>query len=344
VSSGQVLHARNPQRRFVPASVTKVMTLYLAFELMEEGRLDPDTVMVMSPAIYRDWRRKGSNMFLNLGDEVLVRDLLMGIANVSANDGAAVLAEGQAGSLTAWTAAMNAKASALGMTGSYFATPNGWPDEGRTFTTASDLIVLGRAMIDRHPTRFRQYIGHPGFIHNGIAQINHDPLTGRLAGADGIKTGFTNEAGFNYLGTAKRGDQRLMMVLAGVPNGRLRAELARDYMEWGFAAFERRQLFAPNTVIADARVQNGSSRRVALVADGAVAINVPRGHSGAMTAHLEYQGPLRAPIRAGDEVAVLMINSSGMAPARVVLKARDDVALASPIDRLRNGLTGWLPW
>jgi serine-type D-Ala-D-Ala carboxypeptidase (penicillin-binding protein 5/6) len=344
VSNGQVLHARNPQRRFVPASVTKVMTLYLAFELMEEGRLDPDQAMVMSPAIFRDWRRKGSNMFLNLGDQVLVRDLLMGIANVSANDGAAVLAEGFAGSVPAWTGAMNAKASEIGMTGSYFASPNGWPDQGQTFTTAQDLIVLGRTMIARHPTLFRQFVGHPGFFYNGIAQVNHDPLTGRFPGADGIKTGFTNEAGFNYLGTAKRGDQRLIMVLAGVPDGRTRAQLAQNYMEWGFTAFERRALYAQGMVIGHARVQNGAARQVALVAEGAVAINLPQGHSAPLAASIEYDGPLKAPVMAGQEVAVLTITAPGMAPARIPLVARNDVAVASPFDRVVNGLAGWLAW
>lgn len=344
VTSGQVLHARNPERRFVPASVTKVMTLYLAFDLIEEGRLNPAQVMVMSPAIARDWRRKGSNMYLALGDRVSVTELLMGIANVSANDGSAVLAEGFAGSIPAWTAAMNAKAAELGLTGSYFSSPNGWPDEGRTFTTARDLTVLGRAMIARHPQLFRQYIGHPGFMFNGIAQINHDPLTGRYPGADGIKTGFTNEAGFNYLGTARRGDQRLMMVLAGVPNGRLRAELARNYMEWGFTAFERRALFAQGAVIGEARVQNGTARRAALVAAGPVAVSLPRGHSAPLAASIDYEGPLKAPLAAGQEVAVLTITSPGMAPARIPLMVRDEVAVASPLERVANGLAGWLPW
>lgn len=343
-TSGQVLHARNPERRFVPASVAKVMTLYLAFDLIAQGSLAPGQVLVMSPAIARDWRRKGSNMYLNLGDQVRVHDLLMGIANVSANDGSAVLAEGHAGSLAAWTAAMNAKASELGMTGSYFASPNGWPDEGRTFTTARDLVVLGQAMMARHPRLFRQYVGHPGFIYNGIAQINHDPLTGRYPGADGIKTGFTNEAGFNYLGTAQRGDQRLMMVLAGVPTGRIRAQLARDYMEWGFTAFERRALFARGAIIGEARVQNGSARRVALVAAGAVAINLPQGHGAPLAASIDYEGPLKAPLLAGQEVAVLTITSPGMAPARIPLLAREDVAVATPVDRMVNGLAGWLPW
>lgn len=344
VSSGQVLHARNPDRRFIPASVTKVMTLYLAFELIDEGQLALAQVMTMSPVIYRDWRRKGSNMRLNLGDRVSVNELLMGIANVSANDGAAVLAEQHAGSIPAWTAAMNAKASELGMTGSYFSTPNGWPDGGQTFTTANDLVILGRAMIERHPTKFRQFIGHPGFIFNGIAQINHDPLTGRLPGADGIKTGFTNEAGFNYLGTARRGDQRLMMVLAGVPQGRLRAELARNYMEWGFSTFDRKRLFASGEVIAHARVQNGDARRAALVANGPVEVSVPRDHAGALTATIAYDGPVRAPLAAGQHIAVLTITSPGMATAQIPLLVRDDVGAAGPFDRIINGFAGWLPW
>jgi len=344
VTNGQVLHARNPDRRFAPASVTKVMTLYLAFELMAEGRLQPEQVMEMSPAMWRDWRRKGSNMALNLGDRISVRDLLMGIANVSANDGSAVLAEGFAGSVPAWTAAMNAKASELGMRGSYFSSPNGWPDQGQTFTTANDLVMLGRAMIERHPMLFRDYIGHPGFAFNGLAKINHDPLVGRYPGADGIKTGFTNEAGFNYLGTARRDDQRLMMVLAGVPDGRLRAQLARNYMEWGFTAFQRPILFKRGAVIGHARVQNGTARRVALVAAGPVAVNLPNGHSAPLAATIEYDGPLKAPLVAGQKVAVLTITAPDMAAAQIPLMAREDVALASPFERVANGLAAWLPW
>lgn len=344
ISNGQVLHARNSERRFIPASVTKVMTLYLAFELIEEGRLDLSQTMIMSPELAKEWRRKGSNMRLNQGDQVSVRDLLMGIANVSANDGAAVLAAGHAGSIAAWSAAMNAKASEIGMTGSYFSSPNGWPDGGQTFTTAGDLVRLARAMIDRHPVKFRQFIGHPGFAFNGVAQVNHDPLTGRLRGADGIKTGFTNEAGFNYLGTAKRGDQRLVMVLAGVPQPRLRAELARNYMEWGFGAFERRPLFSANDVVAHARVQNGEARRVALVANGPVEINLPQGHTAPLSASIEYDGPLRAPLAAGEEVAVLTITSPGMPIASIPLQTRDEVRRAGALDRMANALAMWLSW
>ncbi|WP_379923516.1 D-alanyl-D-alanine carboxypeptidase family protein [Erythrobacter sp. R86502] len=338
LGSGQVLHARNPDARFMPASVTKVMTLYLAFELIEAGRLDPAQVFAMSPTVAREWRRKGSTMFLDRGEQVRVDDLLLGIANVSGNDAAAVLAEGQAGSVAAWTMAMNRAALGIGMTGSHFGTPNGWPDQGRTFTTANDLVALARAMITRHPDKFGYYIGRAGFDYKGIAQVNHDPMIGRVPGADGIKTGFTNESGFSYLGTARRNGQRLVLVLAGVENGRLRARLARSYVEWGFSAFERRQVFAPGAVVGTARVQDGDSRVIDLKAAAPVAINLPRGSKGALTATIRYEGPVRAPIAAGQEVAMLEISAPGVAPARVPLYAAKAIGPAGPLDRIINAI------
>ncbi len=340
LGSGQVLHARNPDRRFMPASVTKVMTLYLAFELIEAGRLDPAQVFMMSPGVARNWRRKGSTMFLDAGERVRVDDLLLGIANVSANDGAAVLAEGQAGSVPAWISAMNRTALALGMTGSHFGTPNGFPDEGQTFTTANDLVTLARAMITRHPDKFGYYVGRAGFDYKGIAQVNHDPMIGRVPGADGIKTGFTNESGFSYLGTAQRNGQRLVLVVAGVENGRLRARVARAYAEWGFSAFDRKPLFPTGAVVAEPRVQNGDSLHVPLRAAGPVAINLPRGSDSALTATVRYDGPLRAPIAAGQEVAVLEVTAPGVAPARIPLYAAEAVATAGPIDRIINAVAG----
>lgn len=340
LGSGQVLHARNPDRRFMPASVTKVMTLYLAFELMKAGNLHPRQVYVMRPEVARAWRRKGSTMFLAAGDQVRVEDLLLGIANVSANDGSAVLGDGQAGSVAAWTAEMNRTAWGLGMKGSHFNSPNGFPDEGRTFTTATDLVTLARALITRHPDEFGYYIGRMGFTYKGIAQVNHDPMIGRVPGADGIKTGFTNESGFSYLGTARRNGQRLVLVLAGVENGRLRAKLAKSYIEWGFAAFDRRQLFAPGAVVGDARVQDGNVRRIGLKAAGPVAINLPRGNTAALTATIRYEGPMRAPIAAGQEIAMLEVTAPGVSLARVPLYAAEAVETAGPVDRIVNAVAG----
>lgn len=340
LTNGQVLHAHNPDRRFMPASVTKVMSLYLAFELIEAGKLDPAQVFSMSPAIARDWRRTGSTMFLDAGERVRVDDLLLGIANVSANDGAAVLAEEQAGSIAAWVGEMNRTARLLGMSGSHFGTPNGWPDEGRTFTTARDLVTLAQALTARHPDKFGYYIGRLGFDYKGIAQINHDPMIGKVAGADGIKTGFTNESGFSYLGTAKRKGQRLALVLAGVDNSRLRGRLARAYIEWGFSAFERRRLFDAGAIIGSARVQNGDARSVALKTAGPVTINLPRGSAAALTATIRYDGPLRAPLAAGDEVAILEVAATGAPPARIPLYAAEGIGMAGPLDRITNTIAG----
>lgn len=340
LGSGQVLHARNPDRRFMPASVTKVMTLYLAFELMAAHKLDPRQVFVMRPEVARDWRRKGSTMFLAAGDQVRVEDLLLGIANVSANDGAAVLGDGQAGSVAAWTTEMNRTAWGLGMNGSHWGSPNGFPDEGKTFTTATDLVTLARALITRHPDEFGYYVGRMGFDYKGIVQENHDPMIGRVPGADGIKTGFTNESGFSYLGTARRNGQRLVLVLAGVENGRLRAKIAKAYVEWGFSAFDRQQLYAPDAVVGEARVQDGDARHVDLKAAGPIAINLPRGSTAPLSATIRYEGPLRAPIAAGQEVAVLEITAPGVSPARVPLYAAEAVSTAGPLDRIINAVAG----
>ncbi|WP_252257832.1 D-alanyl-D-alanine carboxypeptidase family protein [Erythrobacter aurantius] len=341
LTSGQVLHQRNADRRFVPASITKVMTLFRAFELIAAGKLVPAQTFTMRDETWREWSGEGSTMWIGEGEPVSVHDMLTGIANVSANDAAAALAEGQAGSVDAWVAAMNEEARRLGMTQSHFGTPNGWPDEGRTFTTAHDLVKLARAMITRHPELYARYIGKRGFRFNGIEQSNHDPLIGRTQGADGIKTGYTNEAGFGYLGSVERDGQRLVLVVAGVERSGTRARAARNYIEWGFSAFERRRVFGEQQVIGEARVQGGDARRVGLRTDRTVYVNVPRGTSGELSMSISYDGPLRAPFSAGDRVATLVIEVRGMEPARVPLLATDNVEKAGVFARMLNGIAGW---
>lgn len=341
VTSGQVLHAREIDRRFVPASITKVMTLYHAFELIEEGNLDPRQTFTMDRDTWAQWSAQGSTMWINFGDSVSVDEILMGIANISANDAAVLLAKGQAGSVDSWVKAMNARARDLRMTGSHFGTPNGWPDEGRTFTTARDLIRLGEALVARHPEKFARFIGQPGFAYGGIEQPNHDPLIGKVAGADGIKTGYTNEAGYGFLGTAQRNGQRLMLVVAGVDRGSLRARAARDYLEWGFGAFERRRLFGKDEIIGHARVQNGAARSVALRAGRPVYVNVPRGAQAELRMTIAYDGPKRAPLAAGEAVAMLVVEVPGMEPARIPLLAAEAVPQAGAFARIFNGIAGW---
>ena len=341
VSSGQVLHARGETRRFVPASITKTMTAYVAFELMEAGKLSPRTRLQMAPATWEEWRGKGSTMWLEPEIPVSVGTLLTAVTTVSANDASVVLAEGLAGSVADWTGLMNEHARKIGMVGSHFGTPNGWPDEGRTFTTAEDLVKLARTIIQRHPDRFARYFGKETFTWNDIEQRNHDPMIGVVKGADGIKTGFTNEAGFGFLGTAQRGGQRLVVVVAGAENPAQRNDTARAFIEWGFSAFDRERLYGKGDHVGDARVQGGSARRVGLVTDRNVFANVPMGRATDLTATVQYDGPVRAPIKAGERIGTLEIIVPGMEPARVPLLAREDVGEAGIFDRLINGLLGW---
>jgi D-alanyl-D-alanine carboxypeptidase (penicillin-binding protein 5/6) len=341
-SSGQVLYTRGANRRFVPASITKVMTLYTAFEMIDAGQFDTRRSIRVAPEIWKKWRGKGSRMFLDAGDRVNVSDLLTGIANISANDASAVIANELAGSGPRWAQLMNARARTLGMRQSHFGTPNGWPDEGYTFTTAMDLVKLGRALITDHPKKFARYIGKREFTYNDITQANHDPLLGRVSGADGIKTGYTNESGFGYLGTVKRGDHRLMIVIGGARRESLRRQAARDLIEWGFSAFDRRPVFAAGGVVGSARVQNGSSRSVPLVVDGQLTLNVPKGASKELSMSIVYDGPLRAPITAGERVAVLEVTAKGMPTSEIPLRAQHSVEKAGPFSRIINGITGWL--
>lgn len=340
LSSGQVLFARNPDRRFVPASIVKAMTVFSAFELIEQGKLEPTRSFVFSEAAAADWRRTGSTMFLEPGQKTSVNDLLLGITTVSANDGSVVLAEGVAGSVAGWVAIMNADARALGMTQSHFGSPNGFPDGGRTFTTARDLVTLARALTTEHAALYRRYFGHRGLRTNGFAQDNHDPLTGRVEGADGIKTGFTNQAGFGFLGSAEREGRRLVMVVAGVAEEALRDRTARALIEWGFDDFRSTRLFASGATVGVARVQDGEGAEVALKATHPIRYSVPREAGGKVTLAIAYDGPLRAPVTKGETVAELVIAAEGMEPSRVPLVAAENVAKAGFFQRIRNAFSG----
>lgn len=340
--TGQVLHAREADRRFLPASVTKVMSAYLAFEMLADGRLKADQTFTVTPELAQQWSGTGSTLFLKPGDKVSVDTLIHGITTVSANDGAVLLAQGAAGSVEKWVALMNAAAVRLGMDDSHFATPNGWPDEGATFVTAHDLALLARAMIARHPDLYARYFGKSGFSYNGVAQSNHDPLVGVVRGADGIKTGYTREAGYNFLGSAMRDGRRLVLVVAGTDSEQERARIARNYVEWGFAAFEPHRIFPAGATIGTARVQDGAEDSVALRTAAPVIADIPPGAKPKIEMSLHYRGPLAAPIIAGQQVAELEVRIEGMEPYRVPLKAVRAVKQANPWQRIVNGVLGWL--
>lgn len=341
-SSGQILYAREADRRFVPASITKVMTLYTAFELIKAGKLTPNQHFTVSETAFREWSRKGSTMFLAHGAQVSVDELLKGISTVSANDGCVVLAEGALGSVEKWVALMNANARSLGMRDSHFGTPNGWMDDGHTYVSARDLVRLADALLERHPELFHRYVGHKNMLFNGIAQNNHDPMVGVVDGADGIKTGYTRQAGYGYLGTASRNGRRLLMVVAGVDSPASRARASRDLMEWGFFAFDSRQLLAKGEGIGQARVQGGADRSVELLASRPVFATAPRGSLHDAKLAIRYSGPIHAPIAKGQEIASLEVHVPGQRPYFVPLAAAREVPSANVWQRLVNGLLGFL--
>lgn len=337
LGSGQVLVQRRPDVPFLPASVTKVMTAYVAFEEIGAGRLPLDRRFSERPETEKQWFAKGTSMYLTRNDWPTTRDLLHGIMTASANDASIVLAEGHAGSVEAWTAKMNGAARRLGMTNSHYNTPNGWMDDGHTYVTASDLVRLADAMITRYPDLYREFSGHKHWYWRDVAMRSHDPTVGVVPGADGIKTGYTREAGYNFLGTAERDGRRLVMVLAGSPKPKVRDEVARALLEWGFAAWSPRHLFDQGQTISRARVQDGEARTVPLVANREVHATLPSGGRQKVSLLVRYRGPLKAPIRKGDQVAELEIKVDGLAPGRVPLYAGRDVAVGGPLDRLIHG-------
>lgn len=337
VNSGRVLFERQSRRRFVPASITKIMTSYVAFELIAQGRLKLDQKFRMYPDTFRKWHGVGSTMFLGNDSETTVADLLEGIVTVSANDACVVLAEGVAGSVPEFTAMMNAQARKLGLRDTHFNTPNGWMDEGQTWVAAAELSKLSVALITRHPQLYQQFYGHAQATLGGITQRNHNPLYGHVRGADGVKTGFTNEAGYGLVGTAARDGRRLMMVLGGYDRPKDRADQSRALMEWGFAAWASRPLFAKGAHIGEAQVQGGQDSAVGLVAPHDLAMVLPAGTAAKPALAIRYKGPVRAPVAKGQQVATLVVRTPGQPDAILPLVAASDVAVGGPLARLRNG-------
>lgn len=341
LSTGQTLFAREPQRRFVPASVTKVMTAYTAFKLVDEGKLSLDRQFLYTHELEQQWYAEGSNMFLRAGERPTIGQLLLGITTVSGNDASVAMAVAATGSLDAWLALMNENARELGMADTHFGSPNGYPDGGQTYTSARDLVLLGEAITQDYPGLYRRYFGHRGMTWRNITQDNHDPVTGRVPGADGLKTGFTSEAGYTFLGTAERDGRRLMMVLAAAPNMRLRDATARELLEWGFAEFDPQTVFEEGAIVGTARVQNGAEQEVGLRLPADFKAALPEEGMGEISLRIAYRGPIAAPVYAGDTVARLQLLEGERVVLEAPLVAAQAVDEANPLERIANAFAGW---
>ena len=343
LSSNAVLYAKDADRRMPPASLAKMMTVYVVFDMIKKGELKADTQFTMSPETWRKWHSQGSTMFLKAGESVSVDNLLKGIVTLSGNDACIVMAEGISGTEQAFTDRMNAAAKKLGLNNSHFGTANGWPDNGVTYVTARDMAKLAQATITQFPDLYKRYYALPNFTWgtqmNGSAidQANRDPLLGNVAGADGLKTGHTDEAGYSFTGSAVQNGRRLVMVVAGLDSFNGRKEESIKFMNWGFRAWQAKPLVAKGREVGTADVQLGSAGSVALVAPDNLAMTVPAGVSPAITTSIVYDGPLKAPIKAGDHVADLLVRSPGMLDQYLPLAAKDDVAPAGFFGRAWAG-------
>jgi serine-type D-Ala-D-Ala carboxypeptidase (penicillin-binding protein 5/6) len=349
LSSGAVLFARDPDRRMPPASMAKMMTVYVAFDMIKRGELKPDTMFTVRPETWQRWHgpTAGSTMFLSAGEQVSVANLLYGIVTLSGNDACVVLAEGISGSEQAFTERMNRLAQQIGLANSHFGNSNGWPDGGVTYVTARDLATLASATIENHPKLYKQFYSRPDFTWgqtmggSAITQANRDPLLGRVAGADGLKTGHTDEAGYGFTGSAEQNGRRLVMVLAGLTSFNQRIEESVRFMEWGFRAWTAKPVVAKGRQVAEAEVQLGSSGTVGLVAPRQLTVAIPAGSSPQLSAKVVYQGPLKAPIKAGQHVADLVVTSPDAPEQRMPLVAAADVAEAGFFARAWAGLTSF---
>lgn len=342
LSSGAVLYQKNADKQIPPASMAKMMTVYVAFDLIEKGKLKLDDKFRVNEGTWKKWNNQGSTMFLGVGDEVNVSDLLHGIVTLSGNDACVVLAEGIAGTEEAFVGLMNKRAKELGMSKSRFGNSNGWPDEGRTMVTAKDLAALGAATVNNFPKLYDDFYGQDEFAWNGIKQTNRNPLIGKVAGSDGLKTGHTDEAGYGFTGSAEQKGRRLVSVLAGLDSYGSRVEESVKFMNWGFNAWEPRKLFDKGTKVQNAEVQLGDSSTVSLVAAKDLFATLPKASDGKISMKVTYDGPIKAPIFKGQPIATLIVTSEDVDQQRIPLVAGEDVGEAGFFNRAWAGLKSLL--
>ena len=348
LSSGATLYAKNADVRMPPASMAKMMTTDVAFELIDSGKLPLSKMCTVRPETWQKWHgdAAGSTMFLSPNEQVSVENLLKGIVTLSGNDASVVLAECIAGTEQAFAEQMNALGKKIGLTNSHFGNANGWPDNGVTYVTARDLATLARYEIEHHYKLYKQFYSLPSFtwgktLGSGkdITQGNRNPILGVVPGADGLKTGHTDEAGYGFTGSAEQNGRRLIEVVAGLPSWNSRVVESKRLIEWGFGAWSAKPLFQAGARVGTAKVQLGSSSEVPLVAPRNLAVTVPAGlSSGNIQTKIRYEGPLIAPIVKGQEVAQLVITTGDTPPQIVPLVAGEDVGKAGFFGRMWLGL------
>jgi D-alanyl-D-alanine carboxypeptidase (penicillin-binding protein 5/6) len=348
LSSGAVLYDKNADTKMPPASLAKMMTTEVAFELIDKGQLPLTKMCTVRPETWQKWHgpAAGSTMFLSPNEQVSVENLLKGIVTLSGNDASVVLAECIAGTEEAFAGQMNTLAAKIGLRNSHFGNANGWPDNGLTYVTARDLATLARSEIENHYALYKKFYSLPSFTwgktlgsNQDITQQNRNPILGHVAGADGLKTGHTDEAGYGFTGSADQNGRRLIEVVAGLPSWNARVQESTRLIQWGFNAWTAKPLFQAGAKVGTAKVQLGSSSEVPLVAPRNLAVTIPAGLGGGATGmKIRYQGPVAAPIAKGQHIADRVITTGDTPPQVVPLVAGEAVDRAGFFGRMWLGL------
>jgi len=319
-ASGTVLVDHQGDLRLPPASLTKLMTAYIATLEIQRGQIHESDMVTISE---KAWRMEGSKMFVKVGDQVSVNDLFHGIIIQSGNDASVALAEHIAGDEDAFAALMNGEAQRLGMHNSHFLNATGWPAESH-YSTALDMAKLARAIIYADPAHYAIY-SQKEFLWNGIKQPNRNLLLWRDDGVDGLKTGHTEEAGYCLVASAQRGGERLIAVVFGTESEAARAVETAKLLGYGFRFYESKVFYNKGDVLADAPVWKGAVGTVKAVLAEPLAISVPRGELGALGTQLVLKPTLIAPVKQGDVIGKIEIRRDDKVLKQVDVVAQEDV-------------------
>ncbi len=323
--SGKILFSKNADEPMKPASMAKIMTVFVAFQRIADGSLKMTDEMTVSK---KAWRKGGSRSFVEVGSKVSVHDLLHGIIIQSGNDAAIVIAEGISGTEEAFADEMNFWAQKIGMTNTNFRNATGWPDPELT-TTAADMSLLATEMLRRFPADkypdLYPIFGKRDFTYNKIKQPNRNPLVYGSVGADGLKTGHTEESGYGLVGSAIRDNQRVVMVLNGMNSMRERATESRRLMDLVFREFKPYRFFDAGQPVDTANVWLGAMPKVDLVLDAPLKMVLSYKERRDMKLSVSWQDPIPAPIKAGDQLGTMTVELPG-ATRTLALRAGHDVA------------------
>lgn len=344
LQTGRILLAKDADKRIPPASMGKMMSVYVAFKLIKAGEANLEQPILVREETWKKWNNQGSTMFLDVNSQVSVENLLHGIVTLSGNDACVVLAEGLGGTEANYVALMNREAKRLGLKSSNFANTNGWPDPNE-YVTARDLAMIAEATIRDFPDLYARFYQKEGFTWGktmgagqAITQGNRNPLLGKVAGADGLKTGHTEEAGYGFTGSAVQNGRRLVMVVAGLPSFGTRVSASVDFMNWGFAAWQNIPLGKKGQVMGKVAISGAADPTIDAVAGKDLFVTLPRGFGMERKTSVEALPGLSAPLKAGQQVGNLVVTMPGQQPLKAPLVTPVAIEEAAMFRRAWNWL------